>query len=160
RWIKARWQAILTERARIARELHDTLMQGFSGVTMQLQAIVARLPGGEVRDDLHEVIGDAGNCLREARQTIAGVRNSAAGEASLGVAIEQSARQLLESSDSQLKLELASGRSPLPAQTDYQVLRIAQEAISNAVKHAQASQIEVTLAYDPEELRLVVTDDG
>ncbi len=160
RWIKARWQAILTERARIARELHDTLMQGFSGVTMQLQAIVARLPGGEVRDDLHEVIGDAGNCLREARRTIAGLRNSAAGEASLGAAIEQSARQLVETGDGGLKLDLATGRSPLPAQTDYQVLRIAQEAISNAVKHARASLIEVTLAYAAEELRLIVADDG
>jgi len=160
RGIKGRLQAIMTERTRIARELHDTLMQGFSGVTMQLQAIASRLPGSDVRDDLNEVIGDAGNCLREARQTIAGLRNSAAGGSSLGDAIALSARQLTETSDSRLKLHLEPGRSPLPAQQEYQVLRIAQEALTNAMKHASAATIEVTLAYAPQELRLVVADDG
>lgn len=160
RWIKARLQAIVTERTRIARELHDTLMQGFSGVTMQLQAIVARLPESDVRDDLNEAIGDAGDCLREARQTIAGLRNSAAGEAGLGPAIAQSAQQLTETSGCRLKLALAPGRSSLPAQNEYQVLRIAQEALTNAVKHARASSIDISLSYSPGELRLVVADDG
>src|SRR5262249_21611251 len=72
--IKARLQTIVAERNRIARELHDTLIQGFSGVTMQMQALASRLRPSTERETLNEIIHDAGGCLREARQSIAGLR--------------------------------------------------------------------------------------
>ena len=77
RRIKSQMAAILAERSRIARELHDTLIQGFSGVTMEMQALTARLPEAAPRGVLQEIIRDAGNCLSEARRSVAGLRNSA-----------------------------------------------------------------------------------
>jgi len=160
RWIKSRMQAVVSERTRIARELHDTLMQGFAGVTMQLQALLGKLPTPEARGRLEEIIGDAGVCLREARRSIAGLRNDANGHPSLGRAIADSARQLAAGKDVALKLDLATGSMGLSAQREYQVLRIAQEALTNAVKHSQASTIAVTLERLTNRLIVTISDDG
>src|SRR5262249_53777938 len=67
---------VLTERGRIARELHDTLIQGFSGVTMGMQAVSTGLPESRERNNLDELIGDAAQCLKQARQSIAGLRGA------------------------------------------------------------------------------------
>jgi signal transduction histidine kinase len=160
RRIKAEWRAVLAERSRIARELHDTLIQGFSGVTMQLQALAARLPESSERSTLEEVIGDAGLCLREARRSVAGLRSAADGGPGLAAAVAQAARAITELHDVRLLLRL--GRSPtgLTADVEYNLLRIMQEAVTNAVKHAGASTIEVILDASPPQLRLSVRDDG
>lgn len=160
RWIKSRMQAVVSERTRIARELHDTLMQGFAGVTMQMQALLGKLPASEARGRLEEIIGDAGVCLREARRSIAGLRGDANGHPSLGQAIADSARQLTAGRDIAMKLELATGSTGLSAQREYQVLRIAQEALTNVVKHAQATTIAVTLERLTNGLILTISDDG
>ncbi|MBL9125169.1 MAG: hypothetical protein JNG90_16145, partial [Planctomycetaceae bacterium] len=153
RWIKSRLQAIATERSRIARELHDTLMQGFSGVTMEMQALLTRLPPSPNRDALQEIIGDAGNCLREARRSIAGLRSAPGQETGLAAALAQTARQLTDAAGLRLKLAVPHSPSRLPASVEYDLLRIAQEALVNAVKHAQASSIEVQLEYEPRAVR-------
>src|SRR5207247_2225659 len=96
--IKEQMRAVLAERGRIARELHDTLMQGFSGITMEMQALLARLPASEDRDTLEEIIRDAGTSLRDARRSIAGLRSTAGQESGLAAALAQAARQLTEAS--------------------------------------------------------------
>ena len=75
RSLNARFAVILAERNRIARELHDTLIQGFSGVTMEMQALCARLASPEERSNLQEIIQDAARSLREARRSVAGLRD-------------------------------------------------------------------------------------
>lgn len=160
RWIEARLQAIAIERSRIARELHDTLMQGFSGVTMEMQALLMRLPPSENRDTLDEIINDAGMCLREARRSIGGLRSTSGQESGLAASIAQTARQLTDSTDARLKLALPQSPSRLPASIEYDLLRIAQEALVNAVKHAQAGAIDVSLDYLPQSVRLTIQDDG
>lgn len=160
RRIKLHWNVVLAERSRIARELHDTLMQGFSGVTMEMQALAARLAPSRERGVLEEIIRDAGVCLREARRSVAGLR-SARGEASgLAAAVAQAARQLTETHDVRLKLRLADSPPRLPADVEYNVLCIAQEAIANAVKHSAARTITVALVYASQYLRLSIKDDG
>lgn len=157
--IRQRLDAVLTERSRIARELHDTLMQGFSGITMEMQALSARLPQTPDRDELNEIIRDAGTCLREARQSIAGLRTTDAGSG-LAASIEQHARQMTEAKDVRLKLNLEGNPKSLPPNVEYNLLRIAQEAVTNSVKHANARTIEVTLDSTPQSLTLSVKDDG
>ncbi len=160
RWMKSRMQVVLSERTRIARELHDTLMQGFAGITMQLQALLGRLSESPERGRLREIIGDAGACLREARRSIAGLRGEAGGASSLGEAIAETARQLAISHDLELRLDVALAPVGLTAQVEYQVLRIAQEALANVVKHADARSMSVAWARRPGCLILTISDDG
>lgn len=158
--VRTRMDAIVSERARIARELHDTLIQGFSGVTMQMQAVSARVEDSALRQSIQEVIEDAGACLREARQSVAGLRNSLGTSMGLSAAIEQSARQLTETRDVRLQLELPSNAPNLPVEVEFNLLRIAQEAIANAARHASARTIDVALLQQPGRLALRVRDDG
>jgi signal transduction histidine kinase len=162
--VKARMNAVVAERSRIARELHDTLIQGFSGVTMQMQGLAARLRASTERQTLEEIIHDAGHCLSEARRSVGGLRadpgNGPAQPTGLAAAVAQAARQLTETRDVRLELRLAPTPANLPADVEYNVLRIAQEAITNAVRHSGAGTIEVTLASTPEQLSLTVRDDG
>src|SRR5205085_11704056 len=74
RRLRERYDLILAERSRIARELHDTLIQGFSGITMAMQALAGRLRSPQERETLEDIIRDAATCLRETRQSVAGLR--------------------------------------------------------------------------------------
>ncbi len=160
RALKQHFQIILAERNRIARELHDTLIQGFSGVTMQLQALAARWPGSTEGKVLDEIVQDAGASLREARRSVAGLRNAGGAKSGLSSAIAQAARQITEAGDIRLRLELDEGPSNLGAEAEYNLLRIAQEAVTNSVKHSGAHTIEVALQSEPDAVRLLVKDDG
>ncbi len=160
RHIKGHLRVVVAERSRIARELHDTLMQGFSGVTMEMQALSARLDASPERRTLDEIIRDAGICLREARRSVAGLRNSHGDETGLSAAIAQAARHLTETQDVRLRLNLQRSPPELADDTQYNLLRIAQEAITNAIKHSSARTIEVDLDCLPDRLQLAIRDDG
>jgi signal transduction histidine kinase/ligand-binding sensor domain-containing protein len=157
---RLRLQTILTERSRIARELHDTLMQGFSGITMEMQALSARLGEADERAELDAIIHDAGTCLREARQSITGLRTTPVNSASLAVSIEQTARQITEAKPIRLKLKLAPEPANLPPGVQYNLLRITQEAVSNSVRHSGARTIEIILDSSRQDLSLSIRDDG
>ena len=165
RRLRQQFGLVLAERSRIARELHDTLIQGFSGVTMEMQALSARLSNPGERTFLGDIIRDAANCLREARLSVAGLRNArnrdlSGGEQGLAGAIAQAARQLTEGGTVRLKLKLQPQGPPLPPDIEYNLLRIAQEAVSNSVKHSGARTIEVVLGSTAESVRLSIKDDG
>ncbi len=160
RRVRQRLALILVERSRIARELHDTLLQGFSGVTMEMQALRERLATEDERVNLDEIIRDAANCMREARRSVAGLRGGEASPSALTEALAQLARQLTEMKDIRLRLHVQHGTPSLPAEIQYNVLRIAQEAIANAVAHSGANCVDVSLTCDAEFMELRVTDDG
>src|SRR5579884_2323660 len=82
RHLRERYDLIVAERSRIARELHDTLIQGFSGITMAMQALAGRLHSAEDRDRLEEIIRDAAACLKETRRSVAGLRRAPASDSS------------------------------------------------------------------------------
>jgi ligand-binding sensor domain-containing protein/signal transduction histidine kinase len=162
RHLRERYDLIVAERSRIARELHDTLIQGFSGITMAMQALAGRLRSSEERGTLEEIIHDAASCLRETRRSVAGLRGSRGPEPSLSLAsaIAAAARQITETKDVKLKLRLDKGPPGIPAEVEYNLLRIASEAVSNSVKHSGARMIEVMLKTSAEALHLTVSDDG
>ena len=161
RRLRERYDLILAERSRIARELHDTLIQGFSGITMAMQALAARLRSSpRERETLEDIIRDAATCLRETRQSVAGLRAGHDAESGLATAIGSAAREITDTKDVRLKLKLDRVLRKLPAEVEYNLLRIASEAVSNSVKHSGARNIEVTLESTPEALRLSVHDDG
>ena len=165
RRLRQQFGLVLAERSRIARELHDTLIQGFSGVTMEMQALSARLSNPGERSFLGDIIRDAANCLREARLSVAGLRSarnhdSSGAEQGLAGAIAQAARQLTEAGTVRLRLKLQPDGPPLSPDIEYNLLRIAQEAVSNSVKHSGARTIEVALGSTAELVRLSIKDDG
>ncbi len=165
RRLRERYDLIVAERSRIARELHDTLIQGFSGITMGMQALAARIRPSEERTKLLDIIDDAGTCLRETRRSVAGLRGTKAPASSgLAASIAQAARQITETKNVRLKLRLETEPPDLAPEFEYNLLRIATEAVSNAVKHSGARTIEVTLKPAPKPAQnaifLSVSDDG
>jgi len=158
RRLKGQFGLIVAERNRIARELHDTLIQGFSGLTLQMQALAARLTTPEERGTLGEIIRDAGTYLRETRQSVAGLRSGQG--LGLATVIGDSARRLTLEKGVRLKLKLSEDPEHIPAEVQYELLRIAQEAISNSLKHSGARTIEVALSTSGGNIRLSIKDDG
>ena len=106
RRLRERYDLILAERSRIARELHDTLIQGFSGITMAMQALAGRLRSPQERETLDDIIRDAATCLRETRQSVAGLRAGHDSESGLSAAIGTAAREITDTKDVRLKLKL------------------------------------------------------
>src|SRR5690606_18353603 len=133
--VRTRLNAALAERTRIARDLHDTLIQGFSGVTMQMQAIARQLKNPDEQRSLQEVINDAGVCLREARQTVSGLRSVSGSAPGLLDALTRAAHQLTDTQNVQLDLRLPATILSLAEEIQYNLLRIAQEAMTNVIKH-------------------------
>jgi ligand-binding sensor domain-containing protein len=160
RELRSHFVLILNERSRIARELHDTLIQGFSGITMQLQAFATRLRSPEDQQALNEIIRDAGICLQETRRSVAGLRSGAGASSGLGIAIRDAVTQATEGHDIRLKLDLDDGQLELSAEVKYNLLCIVQEAVGNCVKHAGARNLEVSLARSSDGLTLSIRDDG
>jgi signal transduction histidine kinase/ligand-binding sensor domain-containing protein len=160
RRLREKFRLVLTERSRIARELHDTLIQGFSGITMELQALAGRVRSPEEQRSLHEIIGDASECLRETRRSVAGLRALAGASPGLAVAIADAARQITQEQNIRLKLNLDETQPELPDEVKYNLLCIAQEAVSNSVQHSGAHTIEVGLSCSGRDVRLSVRDDG
>jgi signal transduction histidine kinase len=160
RQLRKRFSLVLAERSRIARELHDTLIHGLSGLTMQVQALTDRTRFSEDKDALEEIIRDAAACMQETRQSVVGLRSAQQTRSGLATAIGGAAKQITKETDIRLKLELDAKTQSLPADVEYNLLCIAREAISNSVKHSGARTIEVVLAWADEQLQLIIRDDG
>ena len=125
---------------------------------MEMQALSARLPASGERSTLEEIIRDAANCMTEARRSVAGLRNGPGKESGFTAAIAQAARQMTETRDVRLKLRLDEAPRGLSADVEYNLLRIAAEAVSNSVKHSGSRTIEVGLDCEPGQLNLSVKD--
>jgi signal transduction histidine kinase/ligand-binding sensor domain-containing protein len=161
RAIRSQFDAILAERNRIAREIHDTLAQGFVGVSVQLELTAHLLAQSQVpearqqvdrtRDLVREGIADARRSIWDLRATGA----QATLPARLTHLVEQS-------STASLKAEANIGGTyrVLSPAIENEVLRIAQEALANVVRHSKANRTTVDLRYHPNELTLTIIDNG
>ena len=152
--------AVVAERTRMARELHDSLAQGFTGILVQTSAAEAALERqpDQVSEHLEQVRLLAQQSLQEARLAVWALR-SWHGEGLLEQ-LTFLVDRLRVGSELELTVFLEGTPRPLPADIPLQLLRIAQEAITNTARHAQASQLTITLRYDPEYVTLEVADDG
>jgi signal transduction histidine kinase len=157
--------AIVEERTRFAREIHDTLAQGFTGILMQLNAAEQRLPPGS---DAGEYISKARDLAREsldqARRSVSALRMGVLANSTLLEAINQIGRQMVGESagKSKVKFEARLEGAPyaLSEPREANLLRISQEAITNAVRHSGADRISVRLAYQPGAVTLEIEDNG
>jgi signal transduction histidine kinase len=159
----ARQSAVLEERNQLAAEIHDALAQSFTGITMQLGVAGEQLAAKE-GDPLCQIqraneIAKFG--LAEARRSILSLRSSAIEESGFTTTLQR----LVEHSNvaGRLRCDFRSDNIPeesLPPRIQHELLRFAQEAISNAVRHAKPTVVSVTLRWDPPNLILQVKDNG
>ncbi|HEX4757871.1 MAG TPA: two-component regulator propeller domain-containing protein [Terracidiphilus sp.] len=156
------FRAVLGERSRIAREIHDTLAQGYVGISVQLEVLAELLRLRKV-DDAQKRLDQTREYVREgladARQSIWALRTQDAGETTLPVKM----RRIAEGAGGDglnANFSLFGAYRPLPAETERELLRVAQEAVHNVKKHAGAGQLWVQLEYGPETIALEVRDDG
>jgi ligand-binding sensor domain-containing protein/signal transduction histidine kinase len=164
--VAARYQAVLEERTRIAREIHDTLAQGYVGVSVQLEVLSRLLRASPERaaGQLEVTKELVRSSLAEARCSIWNLRSPEAdnGNASntlplrLAAAIE--ARR--HGDGPALRLEVQGASRILDHRLEDEFLRVAQEAVTNSIRHACARQVSVTLRYENDSLRAQIADDG
>jgi len=156
------FSAVLGERNRIAREIHDTLAQGYVGISVQLEVLAELLRQKKLdaaEKQLDAARGNVREGLADARQSIWALRSQDAGETTLPVRL----RRMVDAAGEngfQPKFNLYGAYRPLKAETERELLRVAQEAIHNVKKHAGASSMTVQLEYGPREVALDVRDDG
>ncbi len=154
------------ERTRIARDLHDTLLQSFHGLLLRFQTATNLLPErpAEARKTLESAIEQAAQAITEGRDAIQGLRSSAVVTNDLAMTINTLGQELApgETNPNAAEFHVDVEGTPQnlhPILRD-EVYRIAGEAMRNAFKHAQAQRIEVEIRYDERQLRLRVRDDG
>ena len=162
RQIRQRFSLVLEERGRLAREIHDTLAQGFVGISSQLDAVALTLNGHVdlARKHLDLARKMVRHSLTEARRSVMDLRASALEGHDLPAALSEAAHQWTAGSPVQIRVDVEGENRPLPEETEQHLLRIAQEAVTNAVKHARASQVSIHLEMASRKLSLRVADNG
>ena len=153
------------ERVRLARELHDVVSHSISVIAIQAQAVRRRLPREQQReiDDLAGIESAAREAMAEMRRLF-GVLREAGQDASLapqpGLGELGGLLDRVRATGLQVVLETTGDPVPLPAGLDLAAYRILQEALTNAMRHSGGRRVRVTVAHHPDELELVVDDDG
>lgn len=159
---KIQREATLEERTRIARELHDTLAQGFAGVAFQLEAVATHLGSAddEAREHLDLALVMVRHSLAEARRSVMNLRAQTLETGDLASALKETTQLLLGNSGVEFELRTKGTIHRLPGNIENNLLRMAQEAITNALKYSKARRILIQLAYLDDGVRLQVEDFG
>jgi len=155
--------SILEERNRMAREIHDTLAQSFTGILAQVgaakQVLTDDVEATQAHLDLVKELARTG--LTEARRSVVALRPQLLEEGSLQSALHRLVAQLRTAAlDTTLYYEIEGAIYALPSEVESNLLRIGQEALTNAIRHAHADEIRVELAYDRDQFCLRVRDNG
>ena len=156
------FRAVLAERNRIAREIHDNLAQDILGISVQLELVARLMPAAAetAKGHLDRARMLVRNSMTEARRYVWDLRSQELQKKDLPAALRDTTKRLTAQSNIETVVEVAGLTRPLPVEVESNLLRIGQEAINNAVKHARANRIEVGLNFDTHNVRLSVRDNG
>lgn len=158
-------EARVAERTRIARELHDTMLQSFQGLLLGFQTVVQLLPEQPVKakEKLERAMEDAADAITEGRQAVQGLRDSTRQGNDLGPALRTLGEELASRCNREqptFRVTVEGGpRSLHPILRD-EIYKIAAEALRNAFKHAEPRNIDVEIHYNDEQFQISVCDDG
>jgi PAS domain S-box-containing protein len=159
---RAEAASILEERNRMAREIHDTLAQSFTGILLQVgaagQVIAGDLDATQQHLDMIEELARIG--LAEARRSVTDLRPQLLEEGNLQSALHRLVMQMSVTADTALSYDSKGTAYLLPTEVENNLLRIGQEALTNAIKYANANEIRIELIYEDTQCVLRVKDDG
>ena len=159
---EVQFKAVLTERTRLAKELHDTLEQTLTGITLQLNTVAKLFEQNPPAASHH--LGLVRNMVRmsrvDLRRSIWDLRSRELEEFDLSRALSVSATQIAESAGIHVQIETSGQVRPLPEVIEENLLRIGQEAVTNAVKHSGAGLVKIALEFGITSVVLSVQDDG
>ncbi|MGB7285225.1 MAG: two-component regulator propeller domain-containing protein [Candidatus Acidiferrum sp.] len=162
RQVHDRFEAVLEERNRIAREMHDTVIQGCVSASALLEAVVSLDPNGS--GALRELLDTARNQVRatvdEARRAVWNLRQRETASPEISHLLEQMAQQISHASRVPIRFKAIGSPVPLDRTVEYVVLMVAREAVSNAVHHAHPREVRINLKFEGDLLRMQVLDDG
>jgi PAS domain S-box-containing protein len=162
---RAEHASILEERNRMAREIHDTLAQSFTGILLQVgaatQVLADDLDATQVHLEMLEMIDELARIgLAEARRSVAALRPQLLEEGNLQSALHRLVVQMRATADTTLFYESKGTAYSLPAEAENHLLRIGQEALTNAIRYAEANEIRLELVYEAARCTLCVKDNG
>ena len=154
----------LEERNRLAREIHDTLAQGLTATTLQLESADALLDAGpdveQVREPLRRALSLTQSNLEEARRSVLDLRAAPLEGRSLSEALKILVDRWEVEQGVSARYRAINAARPLPPRVEVGLYRICQEALTNVARHAEAKGVTVRLIATPEQIQLVVEDDG
>jgi signal transduction histidine kinase len=158
----SRRAGVLAERERLAREIHDTVAQGFAGIVMQLEASEQALDTApdQARQHLDRAKRSARDSLAEVRRAVHALRPEVLEGTTLADAVDRTVRRWSTQTAIPVDTSTEGVPSPLPPTSEIALLRTGQEALANVAKHAHATRVAVRLAYAADEISLTVDDDG
>jgi signal transduction histidine kinase/ligand-binding sensor domain-containing protein len=160
--VRQRFQAVLDERRRLSRELHDTLEQGLAGIALQVDSArqhLGRRPE-VVERCLDTALRMVGYSREETRRTVNQLRSQALERGDIARAIREVASDLASPGRPQVDVDVRGVPRRLSVAAEHHLFRIAQEALTNALTHAEASRVCVALAFAGDGVELTVSDDG
>jgi len=151
----------MDERERIARELHDTLLQGFHGLMLRFQAVMEEIPNNQpARSKMEKVMERADEVLVEGRDRVSKLRVEAKQGQDLAQAIALCGEELAREHSAEFSLAIVGTPQPIDSVVLDDAYRIGREALANAFEHSNAIRIEVEITYDSARLRLSIRDNG
>jgi signal transduction histidine kinase/ligand-binding sensor domain-containing protein len=162
RKLDLRFQERLKERTRIAQDLHDTLLQNIAGLCLQIGGLSKMFVSAPdlVKERLKDVRQQGEECLREARQAVWNIRSLESESGDLATKLRDSGEHLTAGTPIQLQFRLEGESREIPVELSDHLLRIGREAIINAVRHAEANEIEVRISFERHRVTVTVSDDG
>lgn len=159
--LRARMQERHDERERIARELHDTLLQGFQGLILRLQGVADRMRSDDpLRDSLERSLDRAEEVLVEGRDRVFELRNADTQSLDLLDALRDVCATVAGDATARHRVGVLGRPEPLETLVQEEVVCIVREAVINAFRHAQATLVDVEISYTRRALRVSVRDDG
>jgi signal transduction histidine kinase/streptogramin lyase len=162
RQVRMRFSLLLGERARLSREIHDTLLQGLFGVALRCDAIAGDVEasGPRVREQFTAMRRDVEEYMREARQSIWNLRSPMLNQRGIAVALRETGEHVTTGQPVSFVFAVDGEPKACSRAVEEQLLRIGQEAVANAVRHAHASEIRMVLRYGEADIILRVADNG
>jgi signal transduction histidine kinase len=161
RQVRGRMKERLEERERIARDLHDTLLQSVQGLILKFHAVARQMPGDEpARDALERTLDRADQVLAEGRDRVRNLRATAASLDDLPAAFKRIAEETPNEGEATFKTVVEGGVRELHPVVLEETFSIGREALINALTHSGGRHVEVEITYDARQFRLRVRDDG
>ncbi len=159
---RQQYQAVLHERTRVARELHDTVEQGLAGIALQLEAVSGSFQTAPeaARQSLDVARQMLRYSLEETRRSVMDLRSQALESRDLPGALENLARQMTINTHAEAHVRVTGEPQRLDAAEEHHLLRIGLEALTNALKHGCATRIDIELRIAPDATKLIVSDNG